>query len=95
MIVKKYGFCHIIAEYHDPDSWRGCESGRFPVQNAHIIVYADENTTFEPGNGYDFANENSIYYPDSDLLPVSGFDCYSPLNFHGGGDRPGRSLYSL
>ncbi|MEA3358648.1 MAG: hypothetical protein U9R17_04475 [Thermodesulfobacteriota bacterium] len=61
---KEYGACHIIAEHHlsdlpvitviqdrQADLW-GCGSSWSSLQNAYKIAYGDENTTFEPVNGY-------------------------------------------
>jgi len=51
MLVKNSGF----ATSSPSTMFRICgdvEAGGFPVQNAYKIAYCDENTTFEPVNGY-------------------------------------------
>jgi len=51
MLVKSSGF----ATSSPSTMFRICgdvEAGGFPVQNAYKIAYCDENTTFEPVNGY-------------------------------------------
>ena len=48
---KKYGGCQIIAKYH-VQICEDMEAVGFPVQNFHKMAYGDENTTFEPVNGY-------------------------------------------
>ncbi len=34
----------------------------FPVQNVHKMVYGDENTTFEPMNGYEIVSERKLSF---------------------------------
>ena len=38
------------------------EAVGFPVQNVYKMTYGDENTTFEPMNGYEKGNPGNIPY---------------------------------